>query len=432
MKYKYLVPIALLGLLILGVFTTMKNNREKEEQYATCLEQARQASDFEIYIDAEAYYAEALEIRKDLDVYNELVEVYYAHEKPYDAEMIAEEALDEFPKDGRAYAICASAYERNNRYPEIRKIYLKYKKNNLVNEDMERIYENVRWLYTENGIYTDVDNYSSGLCAACLEDGMWGYINHKGKRTIKYAYKTARPFIRDITPVETMNGIWYFIDLEGNKKKVLDKIENVKEIGYVCDAIPVYNGETWGYYDNDQKLLIEGYDEALTMANGYAAVRIGSDWYLVDIAGNKLRDQAYTAIVCDDKMIAYRGFYFAQLNGVYNLYNSEGGVVGSDSYQDAHMFNSGGKYAAVKLDGKWGFIDTTGTIVIEPQYEDARSFANGAAAVKIKGKWGYIDESGKVVIEPIFQDAKDLTDEGTILVNDCGTWQLLKLRVYEE
>ena len=38
-------------------------------------------------------------------------------------------------------------------------------------------------------------------------------------------------------------------------------------------------------------------------------------------------------------------------------------------------------------------------ILIKPQYEDALDFSEGYAAVKKDGKWGYIDETGKVVVD---------------------------------
>ena len=72
--------------------------------------------------------------------------------------------------------------------------------------------------------------------------------------------------------------------------------------------------------------------------------------------------------------------------------------------------------------GKFGFIDTKGTVVIAPQFDLLRCFSEGRAAfggwieVKYKDengneetrqewKWGYIDSSGNIVIEPKFEDA---------------------------
>ena len=37
---------------------------------------------------------------------------------------------------------------------------------------------------------------------------------------------------------------------------------------------------------------------------------------------------------------------------------------------------------AVRIDGKWGFIDKDGKVVIKPEYVEARSFSNGFADSK--------------------------------------------------
>jgi len=49
---------------------------------------------------------------------------------------------------------------------------------------------------------------------------------------------------------------------------------------------------------------------------------------------------------------------------------------------------------------KYGYIDKTGKIVIEPKFDNAWSFSEGLARVKIDDKDGYIDKTGKYVWEP--------------------------------
>ena len=51
-------------------------------------------------------------------------------------------------------------------------------------------------------------------------------------------------------------------------------------------------------------------------------------------------------------------------------------------------------------DGKWGFIDGAGQVVIDFQYDEALDFSDGMAQVRVGENWGYIDESGAVVIQP--------------------------------
>ncbi len=56
----------------------------------------------------------------------------------------------------------------------------------------------------------------------------------------------------------------------------------------------------------------------------------------------------------------------------------------------------------IRVNEKVGFIDKTGKVIIEPQFEDAQEFSEGLAPVKVKEKWGFINEFGKIVIEPNF------------------------------
>jgi hypothetical protein len=78
-------------------------------------------------------------------------------------------------------------------------------------------------------------------------------------------------------------------------------------------------------------------------------------------------------------------------------------------YDVAWSFYEG--LAAVRKDGKWGFINKTGEFVIEPQFDGVRNFSNGMAAIKQKGKWGYINSAGEIAIEPIYYDAYNFKNE---------------------
>ena len=70
----------------------------------------------------------------------------------------------------------------------------------------------------------------------------------------------------------------------------------------------------------------------------------------------------------------------------------------------------------VKVNGQWGYIDKTGKIVINPQFDSAWDFSEGLAWVKVGGKWGYIDKTGKIVINPQFDDAHDFHDGLALVV----------------
>lgn len=72
----------------------------------------------------------------------------------------------------------------------------------------------------------------------------------------------------------------------------------------------------------------------------------------------------------------------------------------------------------VKVNGKWGYADKTGKVVIQPQFDTAFDFWDGLAQVGVKDKdfpetvnpsykMGFIDESGRIVVELKFASLRN-------------------------
>lgn len=97
--------------------------------------------------------------------------------------------------------------------------------------------------------------------------------------------------------------------------------------------------------------------------------------------------------------------------------------------EDAYV----GSLIAAKLGQKWGFIDRQGKWAIDAQFDDIQAclisnreetfgpysedcFAYGPAAVKTNGKWGYISSSGSFVVSPKFDEAQSFHWSGVAVV----------------
>ncbi|MBN2088714.1 WG repeat-containing protein [candidate division KSB1 bacterium] len=94
-----------------------------------------------------------------------------------------------------------------------------------------------------------------------------------------------------------------------------------------------------------------------------------------------------------------------------------GETVIEPQFEDARLFSQ--FLAEVKLNNKWGFIDTTGQFVIEPKYEEIRFFHENLASVRLNGKWGVINRQGKMVVESGY-DAVDFFHEEMAVVKLNG------------
>ena len=86
------------------------------------------------------------------------------------------------------------------------------------------------------------------------------------------------------------------------------------------------------------------------------------------------------------------GLASVRLNGKWGFVDTTGSEVIPCKYDYAYGFFEG--FAKVELDDKWGFIDTTGREVIPCIYNFVGSFEDGFALVRLNGKWGYIDKHG--------------------------------------
>ena len=163
-------------------------------------------------------------------------------------------------------------------------------------------------------------------------------------------------------------------------------------------------------------------------SSGYAPAKQNGKWGLINTSGSEwLVEPQYDDIIRDELGRAYsQGVYFASKGGQIYLY-TEGEQV-SGPYEDAKPFADG--WAAVRENGRWGFIDIAGNVQIGFQFDDALSFGQHLAAVKVDGQWGYVSKYGEIVIEPIFLSAKSFY-RGSAPVQTVDGWRFITLTEYK-
>jgi hypothetical protein len=121
-----------------------------------------------------------------------------------------------------------------------------------------------------------------------------------------------------------------------------------------------------------------------------------------------MKDGKYGYIDHDGNILIPPQYFWADdfMDGLGTVY-----ICGRNVFVDAsgalhpRWTVSPGRLSPSKTDEKYGFIDSTGSFKIPPVFDRALPFSGGYAAVRVGGKWGYIDTSGTMVIKPQFDKA---------------------------
>jgi hypothetical protein len=120
------------------------------------------------------------------------------------------------------------------------------------------------------------------------------------------------------------------------------------------------------------------------------------------------------------------------VNDKRGFIDKTGKIVIEPQFQGANNFVEGRAVIAVSNGQyKLGFIDEAGRIVVEAKYDNARDFSEGLAAVGVgeflmhgggEHKFGFIDKSGKMVIEPQFKSVGSFSEGLASVKNEKGKW----------
>lgn len=108
--------------------------------------------------------------------------------------------------------------------------------------------------------------------------------------------------------------------------------------------------------------------------------------------------------------------------GKWGYKDWKGNVLIQPVYDNAYSFHE--DRACVEKDGLLGYIDRKNELVIDYKFDSATSFSEGLAAVSIGEKSGYIDKDGGEVL-PMEFDVATGFENGKAIVRQDGRWGVL-------
>ena len=248
-------------------------------------------------------------------------------------------------------------------------------------------------------IYDEIENGFSCDRALVKKDGRFGYVDREGNPIIGIQFEAASVFQNGLVRVK-INDKWGLIDIEGNWKTEpkFDDIYEIKVDGKLLYQIR-YNGKA-GVIDETGKYVIEPHYKGIIWNENenIFSVSYGEEEDWID---SILSDEGLTWGLIDQNGKWIRG-------------------LGKDAEEfqikgDKITFSEG--LAAVKINGKWGYIGIDGKIVIDPVFDDASNFEEGLATVRTEGKYGVINKKGKFISKERFENLSSHIKNGYIRVS---------------
>lgn len=300
----------------------------------------------------------------------------------------------------------------------------------------------------------------------------YGVIDKKGQFLIEVSYD----FLKGVNAklfIAEKNGK---LGLINKKNEIIVPFEYDEIKAHIlADLLIVKNENKFGLISTKGKIIIDlKYDKIYYPTNDICIVEQGGMFKYLNIntqkeiaVGSKNNSFGYSeglALIEQTSPMKKIGFY--DTKGVE--------VIPLNKYEEVHSFSNG--LAAVKLNGKWGFIDKKGEIIIEPQYIDciiksdeltrvntvfseeiafvknnegfggidtkgnniipfsytkAKPFSEGLANVKYEYKWGVIDKGNNTIVGNNYQDIEPFSRGIAKAQNELGNWFFIDMNGIE-
>ena len=344
----------------------------------------------------------------------------------------------------------------------------------------------IKYDYVEGDGYIKDGNAKDAGYIVGLKDNNginYGYIDKNEKTILKIEYESIYRVLdmpnEDVYLVASKNGRSKIYKDKKNQTEFL-----YREVSYFpsSNTFVVKKNKTYGLLNKDIKQIISpDYDEML-VAGMYVNASKDDELFVFDLNGKKIDTTEYIGLertltknfyiainedsmygILDENMevvvpleydyirevegtdllAASKGdsitIYSANMKELFSVENARMDIVNNHikivTDKDIVYFTMDGKKVdnmtvyltneiyAEKKNGKWGYVDAKGNVVVDYIYDKATEINEyGFAGIRKNGKWGVINEKGEVILKPTYEsDAEEpsFIGEYAIIDNIC-------------
>ena len=233
---------------------------------------------------------------------------------------------------------------------------------NICSDDTYIVKENESWKIYNTSKNASVDfNYDSAISInngyiVVEKNDKYGIVTVDGEEKINPEYQDIKYIFQE-----------YYIAKKDNKCGIIN-IENETKLEFTYDDLTYIkeaniiegssNKAEVDLIDSNFNLKLSGILSQMNIEEGYMKIRIGTEYKYYNF---KFEEKKNTQILKNNTL------FLSKENGKYGFVDKNGIVVVNYIYDDATEQNESG-YVAVKKDGKWGALNSKGEEVVEPKY----------------------------------------------------------------
>lgn len=292
--------------------------------------------------------------------------------------------------------------------------------------------------------YSKIETLKEGYKSEYLvanEDGKYGIVSTSGEKVLEPKYEEIKYLQSNEVYSAKLDEKTILIN---NKEETLQTSEGEEFIYAKGENVIVSKDGKVGIEKITGETVIEYSYENLEYAFSiYYIAKQDGKYGIINVNNEKVRDFEYTNMYCveegnfivadksETETIVLDSNLSQKLSGIISEINVAKGYIKiyTDSEYKYYNFKfeekpnteilSQNTLFLSKKDGKYGYTDKAGNIVVDYIYEDAtEQNANGYVAVKQNGVWGALKKNGSVALMP----AVNL--DNSIYVDFIGEWHL--------
>ena len=298
-------------------------------------------------------------------------------------------------------------------------------------------YANIENLDTESKVGFVVQN----------EEGKYGIVDYSNATILEPQYDEITKVYGSDNYVVKQTGKEIIVKKDGTEVLNNSDYDSIPEVLKNTENDVIYKKQDkFGVMKLSGEITIDAeYEDLKESKSGILIAKKDGKYGVIDISKNQKVEFKYNSIFYNEKADLYvaedeefnneiiNNTFAVQKTGILLDLDDEKGYIklreGEETKyynfkfeerKESDIFTSNTLFIS-KKDGKYGFVDKEGNVVVDYIYDDAtQQNEYGFAGVKKDGKWGVVDKQGKLLQEPTY----DLSDYLTL--DFIGRWHLGK------